>query len=728
MSSLFSCLGKKSKSKKKKTGKPPEPKLAVDPPKEVENKERSIEEDIPADKINGHLNNEEEEECKETVPVECEEDSQQVTLIKELKSKLSIKLDHGQNEAETKENNKDTDDVKLSDKTADDKQVHPTSDVEQKESTSGITTEPEREMEDKTECTEIIEKSVIQSVEAEVVKLEAKSKESEKHTLSKSESISETNLKQTNHLLSEHNLQLKKNCDEKEKYIVNQKEEISNLQKDISSLKATINNHDKLQEAIKERQDIMDTVKQLTDVCSSLKLRLDEFENEKEATKMTSSLEIESKFTSVDTDHREININIQNTLRSVQELECRVISLELDKENDQGNCDEMMLNIKHIENDKSKLQENLNEVLKREQEQRNKVSSLESQLGSLNNQISELKIENKNIKDLLDESTKSNHTKDEKLSSMQKTENSLQNTIRNLESKIEHYEARHKSETEEISVSKKRLEKLEGQLREKEIAHQETIRKLAEVQNKQEDLQKRLSVVSSEKVTVNSIPAQPMSSEDNSIKIGEKFRELYSTVWCEGYEKLHTVCRRDERKVLLILMEYLTECYLYCRRTARHQMDALLSLLASPTNMRGSLNKRLQGKNGQIENIPTALKQNIMAFRRTPSENFTESIFEEFMNQVDYQKSRHLRNIQARDITEVTPFVRKCIGVCWEMVTQEPPMYLLFKLRHNQIIEKDKFDIYSGDGNKVDFLVWPALLRDENGRLLQKGVVQAIRS
>jgi chromosome segregation ATPase len=234
----------------------------------------------------------------------------------------------------------------------------------------------------------------------------------------------------------------------------------------------------------------MDTVKQLTDVCSSLKLRLDEFENE-EATKMTSSSEIESKITSVDTDHREININVQNTLRSVQELECRVISLELDKENDQRNSDEVMLYIKDIENDKSKLQENLNEVLKGEQEQRSKVSSLESQLGSLNNQISELQIENKNIKDLLDESTKSNHTKDEKLSSMQKTENSLQNTIRNLESKIEHYEARHKSETEEISVSKKRLEKLEGQLREKEIAHQETIRKLAEVQNKQEDLQKR---------------------------------------------------------------------------------------------------------------------------------------------------------------------------------------------------------------------------------------------
>jgi hypothetical protein len=146
-----------------------------------------------------------------------EEDSQQVTLIKELKSKLSIKLDHGQNEAETKENNKNTDDIKLFDKTADDKQVHPKlvseilSDFDKIclslsfDFASNFTTSAS------TDC--MTDFSII-SV----------------HSLFSSSSLSG-------------------------------KEEISNLQKDISSLKATINNHDKLQEAIKERQDIMDTVK-----------------------------------------------------------------------------------------------------------------------------------------------------------------------------------------------------------------------------------------------------------------------------------------------------------------------------------------------------------------------------------------------------------------------------------------------------------------------------------
>lgn len=703
MSSLFSCLGKKSKAKKKKNGKPPEAKVK-EAPKEEDNKDRSIEEVIPTDKVNGHVDAE-EDEGKESTAIECEEDSQQVTLIKELKSKLSIKAAKVQNEANEEE--KIPDESKLA------------------ESKNEPKLELEQPPEGNIECTEVIEKSVIQSVEAEIVKIESKAKEKETKPLSKFENIAETNMKQTNHLLSEQNQNLKKTCNENEKQISKQKEEISQLQKECTDLKATISSFDKLMDAIKERKEIMTVVEQLTDVCSSLKLRLDEIENEKDVKKST--VTIESKINSIDTDHQEINETVHNALRCVQELECRVINLELDKASDKEKSGEILTDFKDMESCKLKLQEELNVSVNQSTEQLNRINSLESQIITLTTKIADLQLENKNVKDLLDDNTKSSRVKDEKIIAMKNAENSLQNTIRNLEAKIENYEARHKSESDEIANLKKKLEKFEIQLREKEIAHQETIRKLAEAQNKQEDLQKRLSVVATEKEITNHLPVELHNADDSPERIGERFRDLYRTVWCEAYDKLHTVCKRDERKVLLILMEYLTECYLYSRRTARHQMDALMSLLVSPTNMRGSLNKRIHGKNTQIDNIPASLRRNIMTFRRTPSESFTESIFEEFMNQVDYQKSRHLRNIQARDITEVTPFVQKCIGVCWEMVTQEPPMYLLFKLRHNQIIEKDKFDIYNGDGNKVDFLVWPALLRDENGPLLQKGVVQAVR-
>ena len=53
-------------------------------------------------------------------------------------------------------------------------------------------------------------------------------------------------------------------------------------------------------------------------------------------------------------------------------------------------------------------------------------------------------------------------------------------------------------------------------------------------------------------------------------------------------------------------------------------------------------------------------------------------------------------------------------------------MYLLFKVKHGVDIEKDRFDKYTIQGRRVDFVVWPAVFQDEIGPCLQKGVVQAL--
>lgn len=57
---------------------------------------------------------------------------------------------------------------------------------------------------------------------------------------------------------------------------------------------------------------------------------------------------------------------------------------------------------------------------------------------------------------------------------------------------------------------------------------------------------------------INNISLMSCNGDEGPVQIGEKFRELYNTVWREAFDKVHTVCKRDERKVLLILMEYLT--------------------------------------------------------------------------------------------------------------------------------------------------------------------------
>lgn len=96
------------------------------------------------------------------------------------------------------------------------------------------------------------------------------------------------------------------------------------------------------------------------------------------------------------------------------------------------------------------------------------------------------------------------------------------------------------------------------------------------------------------------------------------------------------------------------------------------------------------------------------------------------MSQLDFDKSRHLRNVHEREVQEIAPYICKCLEICWEMVVQDPPMYLQFKLRHGSEIEGDKYECFSAPGSKADYLVWPALLREENGAVLQKGAIQAI--
>ena len=61
------------------------------------------------------------------------------------------------------------------------------------------------------------------------------------------------------------------------------------------------------------------------------------------------------------------------------------------------------------------------------------------------------------------------------------------------------------------------------------------------------------------------------------------------------------------------------------------------------------------------------------------------------------------------------------------MTVHDPPMYLLFKVKHGVEIEKDKFDKHTNQqGRKLDYIVWPAVFQDEVGPCLQRGVAQAL--
>ena len=75
-------------------------------------------------------------------------------------------------------------------------------------------------------------------------------------------------------------------------------------------------------------------------------------------------------------------------------------------------------------------------------------------------------------------------------------------------------------------------------------------------------------------------------------------------------------------------------------------------------------------------------------------------------------------------LTETT-FFEKCIQLCWHMAIKEPVMHLDEELIQDTVYDKSVYREFVKSGDKVTFVVWPALFLHEGEPLLNKGVVQA---
>ena len=74
-----------------------------------------------------------------------------------------------------------------------------------------------------------------------------------------------------------------------------------------------------------------------------------------------------------------------------------------------------------------------------------------------------------------------------------------------------------------------------------------------------------------------------------------------------------------------------------------------------------------------------------------------------------------------------TPFFEKCVHLCWYMAIQDPVMYLAEEIKPDTVYNRDVYKEFVQSGDKVKYVVWPALFLHEDGPLLYKGVVQAYK-
>lgn len=69
-------------------------------------------------------------------------------------------------------------------------------------------------------------------------------------------------------------------------------------------------------------------------------------------------------------------------------------------------------------------------------------------------------------------------------------------------------------------------------------------------------------------------------------------------------------------------------------------------------------------------------------------------------------------------------FVTNCCELCWLMRLSDPPLVIEYKNLEGTSFDASKFTKYNFVGNKVELIVWPALLLHEKGTYVRKGIAR----
>ncbi|KAL3879556.1 hypothetical protein ACJMK2_031850 [Sinanodonta woodiana] len=240
--------------------------------------------------------------------------------------------------------------------------------------------------------------------------------------------------------------------------------------------------------------------------------------------------------------------------------------------------------------------------------------------------------------------------------------------------------------------------------------------KLREEKNK---LLNRLSEIGAIKLTGNNHKVTDLSDEDRPEKVAEQFSELYDTEWTDAYENLTKIqCKQADWSVKQLL-DVLKETYIMCVSSTQEKMK--------------DLKKAISNFLGLTEREATDF--DLMETRKRIQEH-RKKMLQRNISNIGKEVRAQLKTKLDKEIYEcLSDYIEKCVIICWNMCTKEPPMYLDFgdckQAAHagdekavNMPFDKLKFVTYTKSGDYVDYIVWPAVYIYEGGPLMKKGVAQ----
>ncbi|XP_053389830.1 uncharacterized protein LOC128552789 isoform X2 [Mercenaria mercenaria] len=403
-----------------------------------------------------------------------------------------------------------------------------------------------------------------------------------------------------------------------------------------------------------------------------------------------------------------------------------------------------------------------------------KIQSLKQEVNRQSDKNNKLQMENIRLNKLLQETHR--NKSDSEQTAKAETERPKQHNVEPLKKQSQQVKTTHGKQTgrdNPIESLRKQCQQMEKDnkelLDEREIlkTHNYSLQTYSnQLKEEKDQLLLRLSKLAGDKHVDNNTAITDLSDPNRPTKLGEFYSEIYDNEWTDAFEALVSG-DYDEITAIETLRLTLLNVIQFCEGKAdlllQKASDAVNLLFeeyrqsvmeirtwkpyhfAMPKRQARNVAQFLRGEKSSLVDIKLQRRWEAKLNRTNgDAKTSSEKVLKEEHSKLNADtKLKQLRKDMAssmvpivqkwyigarwtnRCIEELNPYIMKCLYLGWMMVVQTPPLVLHeFPTEKEIKFDKTMYKEYTASGPLVSYVVWPALLLEENGPVICKGVAE----
>ncbi|KAK3602810.1 hypothetical protein CHS0354_026361 [Potamilus streckersoni] len=252
-----------------------------------------------------------------------------------------------------------------------------------------------------------------------------------------------------------------------------------------------------------------------------------------------------------------------------------------------------------------------------------------------------------------------------------------------------------------IEKKNQELTSYQAQLQEKERQLHEHRAATKKAYAEKEDAFTRLSRHMGQQMSDGNPNITDLSDPNRPSKLGERFSELYDNEWTNAFEGLTVTFGMNDKEAIDFLRNMLLECYKSAFDISCSQMEEAEHKLS-----------------GSSKAVSPECKRLLKEARKHIDIKQVDNLLENALERMKGIERKYLSE------TPVQVFAKECFQLCWLMSIQDPPVVVAEDPIQGSPFDMNLYKHYTNSGDKVEYVVWPALLLHKDGPLLTKGIAQ----